>query len=69
MNADILREDKILLYLFTIFVYSFSVTLMWYGLHVRRKSPSLDSANDINPVRSHLIQNRYRLPKNLVVIW
>ena len=55
-ERDILREDKILLYLFTIIVYSFSVTLMWYGLHVRRKSPSLDSANDINPMRSHLIQ-------------
>ena len=24
--------------------------------HVRRKSLSLDSANDINPMRSHLIQ-------------
>ena len=55
-ERDILREDKILLYLFTIIVYSFSVTLMWYGLHVRRKSPSFDSANDINPMRSHLIQ-------------
>ena len=31
-ERDILREDKILLYLFTIIVYSFSVTLMWYGL-------------------------------------
>lgn len=55
-ERDILREDKILLYLFTIIVYSFSVTLMWYGLHVHRKSPSFDSANDINPLRSHLIQ-------------
>ena len=55
-DRDILREDKILLYLFTIIVYSFSVILMWYGLHVRRKSPSLGSANDINPMRSHLIQ-------------
>ena len=55
-ERDILREDKILLYLFTIIVYSFSVTLMWYGLHVRRMSPSFDSANDINPMRSHLIQ-------------
>lgn len=55
-DRDILREDKILLYLFTIIIYSFSVTLMWYGLHVRRQSPSLDSANDINPMRSHSIQ-------------
>lgn len=54
-ERDILREDKILLYLLTIIVYSFSVTLMWYGLHVRRKSPSIDYANDINPMRSHLI--------------
>jgi hypothetical protein len=55
-DRDILREDKIMLYLVTIIIYSFSVTLMWYGLHVRRVSAPVTPPNEINPMRSHMIQ-------------
>jgi len=55
-DRDILREDKIMLYLVTIIIYSFSVTLMWYGLHVRRVSAPVNTPNEINPMRSHMIQ-------------
>ena len=55
-DRDILRDDKIMLYLFTIIVYSISVFLLWYGLHVRRASALPDTEQEINPMRSHMIQ-------------
>jgi hypothetical protein len=59
VNDDriLLREDKLTLFSCTLIVYLISVLLMWYGLHVRRVSPTYDMRSSISPIRLHAIQN------------
>jgi len=58
VNDDriLLREDKLTLFSCTLIVYLISVLLMWYGLHVRRVSPTYDMRSSISPIRLHAIQ-------------